>query len=117
MAEFKPALPFNSPFRLLVPFKSKVNGVVTKTYPEVENGELIFASFKTYGGTESETNGVYTVIDTADVQTWYHPDIKSDCIITNAETGEKYEIIGAPENINMRNQFLKFKVKRIKGGA
>ena len=26
-----------------------------------------------------------------------------------------YEIIGVPENINMHNQFLKFKVKRYKG--
>jgi hypothetical protein len=31
--------------------------------------------------------------------------------------GAVFDILGEPENIEMRNQFLKFKVRRVKGGA
>ena len=57
------------------------------------------------------------VIDTAYVETWYRPDIKSDCRIRVMETGKVYEILGEVENIDMRNQFAKFKVRAVKGGA
>ena len=33
------------------------------------------------------------------------------------ETGKVYEILGEVENIDMRNQFAKFKVRAVKGGA
>jgi hypothetical protein len=31
--------------------------------------------------------------------------------------GAVYDIIGEPENLEMRNMFLKFKIRRVKGGA
>lgn len=117
MAEYRPLLPFTTPLRLLIPTYTTKQGVKVKTFPAVENGLLIYASFKTYGGTDVKNNGILSVEDTASVETWFRPDVKSDCVIAIAGTGAKYEIIGEPENINMRNQFLKFKVKRIKGGA
>lgn len=115
MAEYRPSLPFTVPLNVYKPTYTTSGGVRVKTYPL--KGFQIFASFKTYGGTESNVNGVYSIIDTADVETWFRPDITSDCLIELADTGAKYEILGDPENINRRNKFLKFKVQRVKGGA
>lgn len=115
MATYKPSTPFNVPLIVYIPTYEKITGVNKKVYPKT--GFLIYGSFRTFGGTDSNVNGVYSVIDTADVETWFRPDIKSDCMIELAESGAKYEIIGEPENINMRNQYLKFKVQRVKGGV
>lgn len=117
MAQFKPSTPFNVPLMLLVPTYSKVAGVEKKTFPPLENGTLFYGSFKTYGGTERDVNGVYSIIDTASVECWYRPDIKSDCRIGVPSTGAVYEVLNEPENVNMRNQYLSFKIRRVKGGA
>ena len=118
MSDYKPSFPFNVPMYLLTPTTKTVKGVAVKTFPEPTQGELIYCSFKTYGGTESQKDGLYTVIDTANVETWYRPDIKAGCRLCFAEnTSELYDIIGKPENINMRNQFIKFKVQSVNGGA
>lgn len=115
MADFKPAFPYSTAIELLIPTYTTVKGVQVKKFPD--EGIQINCSFKTYTGTETTTNDVYTVIDTAQVETWYRPDIKSDCRIKVLATGDVYEVLGKPENINMRNQFLKFKVRGIEGGA
>ena len=92
------------------------NGVRSK--PSFTDAQgTIFASFKTYGGTETRVDGLYEVIETAQIVCWYRPDIKSGCRIKRLSDGAVYEILGDPENIEERNQFLKFKVRRIKGGA
>ena len=114
---YRPALPFSTPLILLKPTTQGALGVSTKSYPSVENGEQIFGSFKTYGGTEKDVDGIYSIVDTAVIETWYRPDLTSDCLIVVAGTNEKYEILNTPENIDRRNQFLKFKVQRVKGGA
>lgn len=103
--------------RLLIPTLSDSYGVVSKTYPPLTDGILFFGSFRTFGGTESESNGVYTLLDTATVDTWYHPDITADCRVFIPETGKLYEIIGQPENIDMRNQFLKMTLRAVGGVA
>lgn len=115
MADYKPSFPFSVPAELLIPTYTQSKGVSVKIFPD--SGIRLNCSFKTYGGTESTVNGVVTVIDTAIVETWFRPDIKSDCRIKNLQSGQVYEIIGNPENINMRNQFVKFKVKAVEGGA
>lgn len=117
MVEYRPQLPFTTPLRLLIPMYETVKGTPVKKYPAVSDGVLIYASFKTYGGTEVTKNDVLVVEDTANIETWFRPDIKSDCRIALANYDAVYEVIGEPENINMRNQFLKFKVRRVKGGA
>jgi len=71
---------------------------------------------KTYGGTEKIINGVLVIEDTATIETWYRPDIKANCQIA-LDKDTVYDILGEPENINKRNQILKFKVKRHVGGA
>lgn len=117
MARFQATAPFSTALVLLIPAYSKVSGVDVKTYPAPDKGEAFNGSFRTYGGSEFETNGLYTVEDTASVETWYRPDIKSDCRVYVPQTDAFYEIVGEPENIELRNQYLKFRVKRIKGGA
>ena len=115
MADFKPAFPYSTAIELLIPTYSIVKGTKVKTYPA--QGIRLNCSFKTYGGTESLVNGVLSIIDTANVETWYRSDIQTQCRIKVLQTGQIYEIINVPENIDMRNQFVKFRVQAVKGGA
>ena len=77
---------------------------------------MIYCSFRTFGGTEKVVNGVLSVENTAVIETWYRPDIKSDCILRDLN-GVDYEILGTPENLNVRNQFMRIKIRAIQGGA
>lgn len=104
-----------TPLILQVPTQTKYNGVRTNSYTDVD--DVIFANFKTYGGTESVVNGILQIIETANIVCWYRPDITAGCRIKRTSDNAIFEILGEPENIEQRNMFLKFKVKRIKGGA
>lgn len=88
------------------------NGVVVPLFPA--SGEQIFINFKSYGGTETAVNGVISVVDTALITTWYRDDIKANCRI-KLDNGAVYEIISEPENIELQNKYLTFKVQRVKG--
>lgn len=90
-------------------------GVKTNTWEDTTL--QIRCNFKSYGGTERIVNDILSVEDTAQVVCWYHPDIKGDCRLKRLSDNAVFEILGEPENIEMRNQFLKFKVRRVKGGA
>ena len=90
------------------------NGVRTKTYPA--SGETIFVNWKSYGGTESVNDGIVSILDTAMITTWYRSDIKSGYILKLAD-GRVYEVISEPENIEMQNRFVQFRVQRAKGGV
>lgn len=103
-----------TPFQILKPTINVVLGVSKKSYT---SGDNIYCSFKTYGGTEKDVNGLYSIEDTANIVTWFRPDITSECRLKRLTDGAEFEIINEPENIDMLNQFLKFKIKRIKGGA
>lgn len=114
---YKPSAPFTVPMKLLVPNTSKVYGVTDKTYSDLQSSELFFGSFRTFGGMESIRDGIYTIIDTAVVDTWYRPDIKADCQIYLCDTGQVYDIISDPEDIDFRHQYLQFKVRKAGGKA
>ena len=113
---FKPSFPYTTAIDLLVPTYTTVKGVRKKTYDETK-GIRLNCSFKTFGGTDTTIDGIYAVEDTASVETWFRPDITSECLLKVLATGRKYEILGTPENIDMRNQFCTFKVRAVKGGA
>lgn len=104
------------PFMILnVSEYEKIKGVSQpKSY---EESEQIRCSFKTYGGTEQEVNGRYSIIDTATIVTWFTPSIKSDSRLKRLSDGAMFEVMNEPENIDMKNQFLKFKVQRVKGAS
>lgn len=115
MKAYMPNFPFSTRIELYIPTLDKKKGVTVKEWPE--EGIPLNCSFQTYGGTETTINDVYALEDTANVETWYRPDIKANCRIKVLSTGRFYEIMNTPENINMRNQFCKFKVKAIRGDA
>ena len=62
-------------------------------------------------------NDLYSVVDTATIETWFRPDITSECAVYVPANGKAYQVEGSPENIQMRNQFLRIKVRCIGGGA
>lgn len=115
--KFKPYVPFNVAMKILVPISQRVQGVLKKSYSDPKDSEMFFGSFRTFGGVENVENGVYTLIDTATIDTWYRPDIKADCRIYICDTEQIYEIIGDPEDIYMRHQYLQFKVRKVGGKA
>lgn len=117
MAAFKLPGPLNVPLMLLIPEYTNSYGVDNKIYPDINDGILIYGSFRTFGGTERNVNGLYSIENTATIDTWYRPDITSACRIGLPETGAIYDILGEPENIAMQNQYLRFKVIEVKGGA
>ena len=112
MARFRLSGPLAVPAFLQKPSYSTALAVRTKTYDSP--GEQIFVNFKTYGGSEVTVNGVLGVENTAIVETWYRPDITSDCRLVVG--GVPYEVLGQPEDIEMRHQYLRFRVKAIQGG-
>lgn len=113
MRDYKPNTPFNVPVFLLTPTTTTIKGIDKKTF--VTSEKPFYCSFKTFGGTEKEVNGLTVVENTAVIETYYDPTIKANCRIKVDEL--EYEILGTPENINMQNQYLKFKVRAIEGGA
>ena len=115
MKTYKPSFPYSTAIELLIPTYATKKGVRVKEFPE--EGIRLNCSFKTYGGTETTVNDVYSLEDTAQVETWYRPDIKADCRIKVISSGQTYDIMNTPENIDMRRQFCKFKVRAVQGGA
>lgn len=109
---YRPSEPFSTVALLFNPIYETVKGVTVKKWVNVG---VINCSFKTYGGTETTINDQIAVVDTANVETWYRPDITSASMI---KLGAKsYEVMGEPEDIEQRHQFLKFKVRGVKGGT
>lgn len=109
------AAQMTTPLQLQQPTSAVSYGVNKKTYQTVKG--VLMANFKTYGGTEKTDNGILSIEETAQVVCRYRPDIKSDTRIVLLQTGAAYEIMGEPENVEMRNMFLSFKVRRVKGGT
>ena len=120
MARFRFSAPLSTPLVILTPTYTESFGVSKATYPKISDvpeDKKFFGSFRTFGGTERDVNGQYAVERTAIVETWYRSDITSDCQIGVPATGEVYSILGAPENIEMRNQYMRMKLTAIQGGA
>lgn len=112
MKQFIPDLPYSVFAELLNPQEKTEKGSVKKSYIKIDD---IYISFRTFGGTETVKNDILVVENTATVQTWYRPDITAGSRLKIG--GLEYDILGTPENINMTNQYLQFKVRAVKGGA
>lgn len=120
MSRYKPAAPFATPMYLLSPTYSTVKGVKKQVWPtpdQLGDDDLIFGTFRSFGGTDIQSNDLYTVQATGVIDTWYRPDILSNCRLYIIPTGEIYEILGDPEDISMRHQYLKLKVSKVGGAA
>ena len=114
---YKPKTPFRAKMRILVPASTKVKGSVKKVFTDPEASQYFYGSFRTFGGTDTTVDDLLVVQDTGTIDTWYRPDIKSDCRIYIESTEETYEILGDPENIDMANRYLRIRVRKIGGGA
>ena len=114
---YRPVTPFNVPMRLLVPTTVMVKGVAKKGFSDPAESFQFFGSFRTFGGTETTVNDIFSVIDTATIDTWYNPSFKAGCRIYLEETGDTYEILATPENIERRNQYLQIRCRKYVGGA
>ncbi len=112
MKQFIPDLPYSVFAELLNPQEKTEKGSVKKSYIKIDD---IYISFRTFGGTEIVKNDILVVENTATVQTWYRSDITAGSRLKIG--GLEYDILGTPENINMANQYLQFKVRAVKGGA
>lgn len=111
------AAEMTTPLALLIPSaESYVLGVKSKPTYTAASG-TIFANFKTFGGTERQIDGLTEVEDTAVIVCWYRPDVKSNCRVKRLTDNAIYEIVGEPEDLEQRHVYLKFKIRRIKGGA
>ena len=101
-----------TPATLQNPTYEKTLAVSTKTYKTVDT---INITFRTFAGSESNVNDLVSVENTAVVETWYREDITSNSrLIVNGNT---YEVVGSPEDISLRHQYLVFRVRQIKGSA
>ncbi|MBR5835580.1 MAG: hypothetical protein IKY66_05385 [Bacteroidales bacterium] len=111
---YRPSGLFNVPAMILKGQYVKVNGVKTK---EFADGEVIFVSAKSYGGTERIINDQVIVEDTIEIETWYRPDITSIDGLRLLDDASEWEIVNHPEDIERRHQWLKFKIRRMVGNV
>lgn len=112
---YSPRTPYKTKMLLLIPQTVTAKGS-TKKIVSSENASPIHCRFQSFGGTEKTENGVLLVEDTANIEMWYHPDLTAGCMLEDMK-GKRYEILGTPENVEMANRVMKFKIRAISGGA
>ena len=109
------AVPFTKPFKIQTPTVTTVKGVPVKTFKDSD--AVYFGTFKTFLGTESVKDGLYSVIDTGTLETWFTPELKASCRVHFMDDGTVYEVAGTPEDIRSRGQYMKVRLKGLQGGA
>jgi hypothetical protein len=112
----KEANHLNTPIRLEKRITTIVSGAPEFNYEDAQD-EVILCSFKTYGGTDSISNGSLVILNTATIVTWYRQDIQGTDRIILLHDNSIWEVIGEPAKVDMLNQFLIFKVQKVSGGA
>lgn len=88
-----------------------------KEYINTDDADIITVGAKTFGGTEKIVNDRLVLEDTATVITWYRPDITAGCRLLFLGDGSLWEIIGRPEDVDRRHQYLIIKCRAISAGA
>ena len=59
---YRPTTPFNVAMKLLIPEWKNVSGVNKKVYPDPDTvTKVFFGNFRTFGGTEREEDGVFSI--------------------------------------------------------
>lgn len=110
---YVPPAILNVPARIHHATYKVVNGVNTPVYEA--DSRVIWVSAKSYGGTERDVDGAYSIIDTMTFVSYYYPDIKAQDRIELLGNGHVYDILNTPENIDMRGSFMTFKGRRYHG--
>lgn len=107
---YVPSAVLNVPARYSHAVYRRTNGVQEKVFTEDEN--ISWVGAKSYGGTEKTVDGVYAVEDTMEFTAYYDPRLKSGDRITLLGDGSVWDILNAPENVDMRGAFMRFKGRR-----
>lgn len=105
-----------TPMKILKRQLTWVSGAAEVEYQEADD-PIMFCNFKTYGGTESVVNGQIVNIATATITSWYRQDVQSPDRLILLSDNSVWEIIGEPENYEMRGQYMQLRVKKISGGT
>lgn len=111
---FKPAKirDFNTLAVHKKPIVEYVNG--RKRQSLVASGNLK-GLFKLKGTSEINANGVIVVNDKTSFITWWKKDLESGDVLTIR--GVDYQIIGTPENVELRGRYAVINLEKIGGGA
>lgn len=89
-----------------------VDNQPSKVYTEVGT---VRGKFKQKGTAETNANGLTLINEKTTFITWYKADIMAADILTIG--GVDFEIVGQPENVEMRNRYMVLTLERISGGA
>lgn len=132
----------STPIRVQSRTEIDINGMPDVNYQDIDP-MVHFCNWKGKGGTEGIKNGTLTIEDTAELVMWYHPGINDAGRILRFKRSDEsprwnelietfdgndmswvddypitedyysiYDIVNA-ENVEMRNQFLILKVRRV----
>ncbi len=89
-----------------------VDNRTVKTYTEVGT---VRGKFKQKGTAETTANGLTIINEKTTFITWYKADFAAADILTIG--GVDFEIVGNPENVEMRSRYSVLTLERISGGA
>lgn len=89
-----------------------VDNRAVKTYTDLGT---VRGKFKQKGTAETNANGLTVINEKTTFITWYKADFTAADIITIG--GVDFEIVGHPENVEMRNRYVILTLERISGGA
>lgn len=111
---FKPAnvRDFNT---LAIHKKPKTEVVYGRTVKTYEDNGNLKGLFKLKGTSEINANGILVVNDKTSFITWWKKDLESGDVLTI--NGVDYEIIGTPENVELRGRYAIINLNKIGGGA
>ena len=94
------------------PTTQLINGHDQKTYTTVGT---IKGKFKQKTTSELNANGLVIVEDKVTYTTWWSNNLEAQDILTINNID--YEIVGQPENVEMRSRYAVLNLRLIKGGA
>lgn len=89
-----------------------INGRVVKEFAEVGK---VKGKFKLKGTSEIAANGLKVVNDKTSYTTWWKKDFEAGDRLEIG--GADYEVIGTPENVEMRGRYAILNLEKIGGGA
>lgn len=111
---FKPAniREFITPAIHKKPVEELINGRSIKTLQEKG---AIRGKFKQKGSSDIDANGLFVVNTSTTFITWWKSNFEAKDVLTIG--GIDYEIVGEPENVEMRNRYAILTLSKISGGA
>lgn len=89
-----------------------INNRTKKTYTDMGT---VRGKFKQKGTAETNANGLTVNNEKTTFITWFKADFAAADILTI--NGVDFEIIGTPENVEMRSRYAVLTLERISGGA